>query len=558
MKALCINKRRNVFIALSALFTISLFIISWTFPNKPEKKDSDPLWLEQNWSEQVRNDWYFTSQGSQIFPYDWFGVLEKAGSTDLFTSDLVEEYGFLPGPVSAIMNPYNLPLGFTLDVGTEDLKDGFKSTRWFGFNCAACHTGGMKFKSPQSSETKFYILDGGQSHMDFYNFKKGLIDAITETIKDESKFSRFYEKVKSSPDVQMTRNEVMAQLQLNLDRLSSYFKSFESQHPSGPGRIDAFGGLFNISSSYMLKNPANFKPVTAPASIPFLWFLHRQSYTQWGGQTENRTEAEHLGRNMGEALGVFARINVDTPVVKGFPSTVRVQNLVALENWLASLESPKWPEDVLGKIDREASARGEVIFKETCAGCHTIVDKNKTDIALIKQHSLSVMGTDPEWNKQLARTAISGILQRQMAFGNSGPPLDSILSNVALLLNIVENVSINNGIMPGSGNDSAIIGINGYKAPILNGVWSTGPYLHNGSVPSLYEMLKAPEDRVKTFYVGSYEFDPVNVGFVTDSKGKNSLLFDTRLAGNSNSGHGFAAKLTEQQRKDLLEFLKTL
>lgn len=556
------NTPKNLFSHRAAsviflLFAASLFIISW-MPNEKEiAGDDNPVWLEQNWSTQEREDWYLTSQGSQIFPYEWFAVLEKAGSTEPFIKNMEERFGFLPGPVSETGNPYNLPLGFAMDEGNDNLNDKFMMKKWVGFTCAACHTGGISYKPSQDSEAKFFIIDGAPSHFDFENFKQDLFNAINETYTDNAKLDRFVKNANVKAEVKLTNDEVKEQLKLLNERLNIYIKAFTSEHTTGPARIDAFGGLFNIITADFYETPQNLLPVIAPASIPFLWFLHRQSYTQWGGQTENMTDAQHLGRNIGEAIGVFARVDVDKSG-KGFPSTVRLKNLIALEGWLKDLQSPQWPEDILGKIDREASARGELVFKEHCAGCHSVVDKNTSEIIQIKQHPLSVMGTDPQWNIQTVRSALSGIMQGQKSLGNVGPPLDSVTTAVALANNIVANVSLYNGLQPSGANDTAIIPVNGYKSPILNGVWATGPYLHNGSVPSLKEMLKAPEDRVKTFYVGTYEYDPVNVGFVTDQSDKNRYLFDTGLQGNSNGGHGFAAKLTEQQRTDLLEYLKTL
>ena len=96
-----------------------------------------------------------------------------------------------------------------------------------------------------------------------------------------------------------------------------------------------------------------------------------------------------------------------------------------------------------------------------------------------------------------------------------------------------------------------------YIARPLNGIWATAPYLHNGSVPSLAELLKPPDQRVKKFFVGNREFDPVNVGFST-TQGSFSTEFDTSVDGNSNQGHPKANDLTDDERKQLLEYLKTL
>lgn len=98
----------------------------------------------------------------------------------------------------------------------------------------------------------------------------------------------------------------------------------------------------------------------------------------------------------------------------------------------------------------------------------------------------------------------------------------------------------------------------GYIARPLNGIWATAPYLHNGSVPTLYDLLLPAEQRPAKFYTGSHEFDPVKVGYVTAPGGDNQFLFDTSLEGNSNKGHDFGASLTEPQRLALVEYLKAL
>jgi hypothetical protein len=95
----------------------------------------------------------------------------------------------------------------------------------------------------------------------------------------------------------------------------------------------------------------------------------------------------------------------------------------------------------------------------------------------------------------------------------------------------------------------------GYESRSLNGIWATAPYLHNGSVPNLFELLW-PDQRETTFYVGSRVYDTKNVGFVSDPQ--KGVLFDTRLPGNSNSGHTYGAALSDQDKWDLIEFLKSL
>jgi cytochrome c peroxidase len=98
----------------------------------------------------------------------------------------------------------------------------------------------------------------------------------------------------------------------------------------------------------------------------------------------------------------------------------------------------------------------------------------------------------------------------------------------------------------------------GYKARPLSGIWASAPYLHNGSVPSLAELLKAPGERVTAFAVGSREFDPATVGLAASPAATGSSTFDVSLPGNSNSGHTYGTGLDADSKRDLLEYLRSL
>jgi hypothetical protein len=107
----------------------------------------------------------------------------------------------------------------------------------------------------------------------------------------------------------------------------------------------------------------------------------------------------------------------------------------------------------------------------------------------------------------------------------------------------------------------------GYVSPPLDGVWLRAPYLHNGSVPTLRDLLKAPSERPVAFHRGYDVFDPVNVGFAEPAEeriGPNGItkdryfLFDTRQRGNGKGGHTYGVELSEEDKNKLIEYMKTL
>jgi hypothetical protein len=98
-----------------------------------------------------------------------------------------------------------------------------------------------------------------------------------------------------------------------------------------------------------------------------------------------------------------------------------------------------------------------------------------------------------------------------------------------------------------------------YKAAPLTGIWATAPYLHNGSVPTLADLLKPASARPKSFSMNVGLYDESNVGI--DVNAKSRPVFDTSLWGNRNSGHEgvrYGTELSDSDKQDLLEYLKTL
>ena len=101
----------------------------------------------------------------------------------------------------------------------------------------------------------------------------------------------------------------------------------------------------------------------------------------------------------------------------------------------------------------------------------------------------------------------------------------------------------------------------------MNGIWAVAPFLHNGSVPSLYLLLSPHEERPVKFWTGTKRYDPIHVGYETGEM-KGAFAYDTTVTGNGNRGHEFTdgargngvlgPKLSVEERWALVEYLKSL
>lgn len=566
------NRSRHFF------WGISILLLGWC--GLSAVAQSNPIRrLPQGWSDADRIKFYNTSQGSQLMPLSWFLALERADSQEPFAGDKLARFGYLPDS-ETMTGP--LPVGFTVDKNSGE---------WVGMTCAACHTNRVDFKGTTMQ------IDGGPTDADLHVFLAELVKALQATLDDKAKFDRFADKVAG------TNAKARTDLHNQLIRFSAYFSTFVAatspleSAPWGPARADAFGAIFNRVSAVDLSdlvvwqyfNPLeqNTRTPDAPVSYPYLWGTSRLSWVQWDGIAPNNTGNPlkdpifRLERNVVEVIGVFARINLNRPGILGYPSTVNTANQLILEEGLIrKLRSPQWPEDILGKIDRPMAAKGQVLYKQYCQNCHTVVDRNGTSRVQVNLTPLAEIGTDPTMATMVAcRTADTGALA-----GTQQPPfLGPVLKSTDYVASLAANAglgAITGSVVPKGTRKTAAAGktqttnlrpwirsnlnapgecvenLKQYIGRPLGGIWATAPYLHNGSVPNLYELLLPGEQRSAKFRVGSREFDPANVGFI-DSEGP--FEFDTTIPGNSNKGHEYGTnQLTEEQRRQLVEYMKTL
>jgi mono/diheme cytochrome c family protein len=528
------------------------------------------IYLNQGWSKADRETYYHMSQGSEALSYDIFLNLEVADGQDLFRSDAnTDRYGLIPQTPTPGTNPDGLPIGISKTVATNPRWKG----EYIAITCAACHDSELTYKG------KRIRIDGGAgNHFDFLGYVYALDDAMQATLTDSAKFDRLAARMgATSPDAKAAlrqRYESEAQI-VHVFRT----RTLVTPGPWGPGRLDAIAGIVNRVTADKPGIPENWSTPLAPTKPPFVWNTPQSSWTQWRG-----AQQDPIDRNLTEAMGVLMPMDLHskTPAEGLFDANAELLNLEKIDDLLARLAPPKWPEDVLGKIDRKKAAEGKVLFVANCTRCHnsypyTWTAPNKygksfIEVGLVQQ---KYVGTDPGQFEDIRPYTITG----QLAPYLPGPFAGKDLIPTGALYVILQKEVLETALSKLQLTDEEKLKIHGYrefplpsptpgvyKAAPREGVWATGPYLHNGSVPNLYEMLIPAAQRTKKFYVGR-EFDPVKVG-VDTSGNSGKFLVDTTIRGNSNAGHSFengpmgngviGPLLTEEQRWALVEYLKSI
>lgn len=518
---------------------------------------------------------------------------------------------------------------------------------WVGMTCSACHTNEIKY-----SGTRIRI-EGAPTLADFQTMLESLLAALNETAENNDKFDRFAREVLGSNLSVGTRAQLRVQLKEQIAWQKGLIDKNQPGMRYGYGRLDAQGHILNKVAVVGGEGPSEGNVVSdAPASYPHIWNTSQQDKIQWNGIARNileislfgkKTDIGALVRNTSEVIGVFAHIEI-SPKWKssllGYKSSLQVKNMIDLERQLAMLKSPKWPEDILPPINWTKADRGRAHFEEYCSSCHADLawDDVQTPIA-VKMEKLETLGTDiflacntlvhqsnagryqgrrpfilkgekigyEDFTRDmLTNAAVGSVIGKfdELAGSLFGDVFDEAGRSEMEVIEAGEDTDYLPGVNNQSKKELAALclesaeaqkdpgdSILAYKARPLNGIWATAPYLHNGSVPSLYELLlpsplrvkiprgeqmEVPGDgqRASSFAVGNREFDPARVGFnvapaelMTRADGSvvNTFTFNVYddtgapIPGNYNSGHEYGVdELTDDERWELVEYLKTL
>jgi hypothetical protein len=570
---------RHAFLCLSAGFLI-LSGCGSKSPAPQTASSGSPeaiVWIQNGWTPAERAEYHHKSEGSELMPYALLANLTDVDTGRPFL-DNMERFGFIPDRADPATNPRGLPIGMTTGHSRNVGRLGLEVV---GFNCAGCHVSELTYKG------KRLLIDGAPSHVDLQAYQMAFKGSFEATMRNPARLAALVlafnrtllggdsppdeasstyssdPSVKDAGDVQaaptgdrsfrnassreadaadpaapLKRESPLARFRTTVALLKAQLAYVENGKllvdgtEPGPGRVDAFGAARNLLF------PRDARKMQSPVSFPFIWDVpdttQQQSeanavWIHYDGNTNSILE-----RNIGQALGMGAVFNPNN-----YESTLRIENLHRLEVLTHKLSPPKWPGDVLGPIDETKAKAGEKLFNEMCHDCHQSRLFNLTDV-----------GTDPERANSFGQpVAVAG-----------GKPFPDAVKPIldSLKARAFEDDGISADAQKTMDAPHVIWRATGqYLARPLTGVWATAPYLHNGSVPTLWHMLH-PDQRPKTFITGNAEYDPGKIGYMTSGKG---WTFDTSQPGNSNIGHAgdkYGTNLTEDQKSALLEYLKTI
>jgi hypothetical protein len=367
-----------------------------------------------------------------------------------------------------------------------------------GLNCGSCHTGTLR-DTPDGRAR--IVLGMPAQQLDAQAYLRFLF-----AVGDDPRFN---------PDVLLPaihadnanfswandllyRYIVIPRTRDALRQRTQSFAWMDRRPPFLPGRVDTFNPYKGLLGIAT-------DDTVGTSDLPSLWNQRPREGLQlhWDGNNDSLDE-----RNRSATLGAGAT-----------PDSLDDGSLQRVKAWILDLPAPPFP---IGRINPERAAVGQRIYEDQCAACHAL------DGAQVgKVTPLAEIGTDPG-------------------------RLNSFTPQLAQAMNTL-----------GQGHPwkfSHFRKTDGYANMPLDGLWLRAPYLHNGSVPTLRDLLKPPDQRPKVFFRGYDVYDYDNVGFVSSGADAERVgaRYDTSMTGNGNGGHVYGTRLTDEEHDALLEYLKTL
>jgi hypothetical protein len=493
------------------LFAVAFYAMARFLPNEPVDYPSAPDHFK-----------YGSTGGEQEmgFPYWVWQALPQVCSE------------YLPGAGYA-------SLGLTYEEGT-DLPIGVSKRRHLGIdrvflNCAVCHASTVR-QSPSAKPA--VVLGMPAQTFDIMAFERFFFDCgasgkftqeniIPEIERQAGKLSFIDKRMVYPLAIWIMRERLLT--------LRSRFAWVYTQHPWGPGRVDTFNSS-KVHFNYPVGNLPE-QELNAPADFPSIWNQGRKQgmHLHWDG---NNTKTEERNKNAAFGTGTT-------------PPTIDRERIAIVEAWLrAEAQPPDFKK--FFPIDEAKAGKGKPLYEEYCAGCH---GKDGKEFAPPQGIGTPECLKPGERGDENAYGPQMGKITRVEDVGTDPRRLDSFTYDL-----------VNNLSTLYAGYDWRFCHFRktyGYANMPLDGLWLRAPYLHNGSVPTLRDLLEPSGQRPAIFYRGNDVYDPVKVGFVSEQSevnGRKLFKFDAALAGNGNHGHEgkvYGTELGPEEKNALVEYLKT-
>ena len=438
-------------------------------------------------------------------------------------NELLARYGFFvperianwagPGDPPAIERPLGLVSGTVrgapLPLRVEAVNLG----------CASCHAGNTWDAEGRPTREAWLGLPNTSLNLEAY--ARDLFAALRQELQDPAAFQREIERAFPGMGLRerWTMRQILRRAKRRVAELDRTIGGPSSYSNGGAGRTNGVATL-KLRMGTLSPTELGF------TSIPDLGDRALRSSLLYDGLYAPKGEKHFAQRTAGadarRLAAVVAFFTVPTQGVRPEVAERAIPRVEEMMGWLQEYRPPPFP----GRVDAGLAQKGQSVYRERCAGCHGTYDESLERPRLLSFPNVAVpqeeMGTDPErW--QAADARLAGALRRS-AFGR--------------------HVSVRPG--------------RGYVAPPLSGLWATAPYLHNGSVPTLWQLLN-PELRPERFRVGGHRLDYEQMGIAYPEgyvPWSEPELYDTRLPGLSNRGH--EAEFRGLDKRALLEYLKLL
>jgi hypothetical protein len=397
--------------------------------------------------------------------------------------------------------------GAEMPIGLSKVTVGFPRV---GINCAFCHTASYRLRPDDPP----VLVPGGPSHQTapqaYFRF---LFAAASDPRFNASTILGEIAKNYQLPlaDRLLLRFAVIPGTRRALQRARNEQDTWMRKRPDwGAGRIDPF-------------NPVKFRMLEIPVDdtignsdmVPVWNMRRREGWAyHWDGLSSSLREVV-----ISSALGDGASSAwVDRDVARWYEGTGAGSSMKRITDFLLNSSAPRFPLPV----DTALAAQGSTVYRSQCASCHAADGPRAGTIVPADE-----VGTDRHRLEMWTKGAAA-------AYNNYGE---------------------------GHAWDfSAFRSTNGYVPPLHDGLWLRGPYLHNGSVPTLADLLNPPVERPARFWRGYDVLDAARVGFVSSGAEAERVgtPYDTAAPGNSNAGHTYGTALPAEEKRALLEYLKTL